>query len=228
MATRDYYIVLGVSRTESSGGIREAFRKLAKKYHPDLGGPESTDTFQEIARAYEILSDPEQRRTYDQTLSGSERLLRAEPLKTAQRQHTVRPEPLVLKPMSIMHDDQAIRPSFDTLFESIFRNFSGIGTTKAECLRDLNVEVILTPREAAIGAVAPIAIPVFRACRSCDGTGREWFFLCVACGGQGMIGDHETVSVRIPPMVRDRSVIELALGGLGLHNFYLRLHIRIY
>lgn len=228
MATRDYYIVLGVSRTESSAGIREAFRKLAKKYHPDLGGPESTDTFQEIARAYEILSDPEQRKTYDQTLSGSERLLRAEPLKTAHRQHTYRAEPLVPEPMSIIHDFQTIRPSFDALFERIFRNFSGIGATKAERLPDLNVEVILTPREAAIGAVAPIAVPVFRACRSCDGTAREWLFPCVSCRGQGMIEDHETVSVRIPAMVRDGSVIELPLAGLGLHNFYLRLHIRIY
>ena len=227
MTTRDYYIVLGVSRTESSAGIRDAFRKLAKQYHPDLGGPESRDRFQEIARAYEILSDPEQRRTYDQTLSRSERLLRPEPLKPAQRQHTIRPEPLVPEPVSITHDFKRFRPSYDALFESIFRNFSGIGATKAQ-LPDLNVEVILTPREAAIGTVAPIAIPVFRACRSCDGTGREWLFPCVACRAQGRIKDHETVSVQIPPMVRDRSVIELALGGLGLHNFYLRLHIRIY
>jgi molecular chaperone DnaJ len=227
MATRDYYIVLGVSRTESSAGIREAFRRLAKKYHPDLGGPESTDTFQEIARAYEILSDAEQRRRYDQTLSGRERLLRAEPLNTTQRQHAYRAEPLVPEPMSITHDFQTIRPSFDALFEGIFRNFNGIGVTKAERLQDLNVEVILTPREAAIGAVAPIAVPVFRACRSCDGTGREWLFPCVACAGQGMIEDHETVSVRIPPTVHDGSLIELPLGGLGLHNFYLRLHIRI-
>jgi molecular chaperone DnaJ len=228
MATRDYYIILGVSRTESSAGIREAFRKLAKKYHPDLSGPESTDTFQEIARAYEILSDPEQRRTYDQTLSGSERRLRPEPLKMARRQHTDRAEPLVPEPMSIIHDFQTIRPSCDALFEPIFRNVSGIGVTEAERLPDLNVEVILTPREAAIGAVAPIAIPVFRACRSCAGTGREWLFSCVACGGQGMIEDLETVSVRIPPIVHDRSVIELPLGGLGLHNLYLRLHIRMY
>jgi DnaJ-class molecular chaperone len=226
MATRDYYIVLGVSRTESTAGIREAFRNLAKKYHPDLGGPESTHTFQEIARAYEILSDPEQRRRYDQTLSGSERVLRPEPLKPTQRQHTYQAELLVPETMSIIHDFGTIRPSFDALFEPIFRKFSG--AAEATRLPDLNVEVILTPREAAIGAVAPIAIPVFRACRSCDGTGREWLFPCVVCGGQGMIEDHETVSVRIPPMVRDRTVIELPLGGLGLHNCYLRLHIRIY
>lgn len=102
-----------------------------------------------------------------------------------------------------------------------------MGVTKRERLEDLNIEVILTPREAARGVVAPIEVPVFRTCWSCRGTGREWLFPCMACGGHGVIEEHETVSVRIPPMVRDRNVIELPIDGLGIHNFYLRLHIRI-
>jgi DnaJ-class molecular chaperone len=81
--------------------------------------------------------------------------------------------------------------------------------------------------EAATGVVAPIEVPVFRTCRSCHGTGREWPFHCVACMGLGMLEEHETVLVRIAPMVRDRSVIETSTGGFGIQNFYLRLHIRI-
>jgi molecular chaperone DnaJ len=224
---RDYYIILGVSRSESFAGIHEAFRKLAKKHHPDLGGPEATETFQEIAQAYEILSDPEQRKTYDQTLRRGESFLRSEPLQQARRQGSYQPEPLVPKPMSILREFQTIRPSFDALFDRILRNFSDIGMTKAERIEDLNIEVILTPMEAARGVVIPIEVPVFRTCWSCHGTGREWLFPCVACAGHGMIEEHETVSVRMPPMVRDRSVIELPIEGLGIHNFYLRLHIRI-
>jgi molecular chaperone DnaJ len=227
MGDRDYYIILGVSRTESPAGIQEAFRRLAKKYHPDLGGPESIDTFREIARAYEILSDPEQRRMYDQTLSGAEMFSRPEPLTQTARRATYQPEPLVPQPMSILHDFQTIRPSFDALFDRIFRNFTGIGVTKAERLQDLNIEVILTPMEAVRGLMVPICVPVFRNCQSCQGTGRERLFPCVACAGQGMIEDYESVSVRIPPMVRDGSVIELPLAGLGLRNFYLRVYIRI-
>jgi DnaJ-class molecular chaperone len=227
MVKRDYYIILGVARSESPAGIHEAFRKLAKRYHPDLGGPEATETFREIAQAYEILSDPEQRRTYDQTLRQRESFSRAEPLEQARRQRDYQPEPLVPRPISILHDFQTIRPSFDALFDRILRNFSGIGVTKGERLEDLNIEVILTPREAARGVVAPIEIPVFQTCWSCHGTGREWLFPCMACGGHGVIEEHETVSVRIPPMVRDRSVIELPIEGLGIHNFYLSLHIRI-
>lgn len=226
MARRDYYIILGVSRSESSAGIHEAFRKLAKKYHPDLGGPEATETFQEIAHAYEVLSDPEQRRTYDQTLRRAD-FFHSEPLESARRRGSYQPEPLIPKPMSILHDFQTIRPSFDALFDRFLRNFRGIGVTKAERIEDLNIEVILTPMEAARGVVAPIEVPVFRTCWSCQGTGREWLFPCMGCAGQGMIEEHETVSVRIPPGVRDRGIIELPIEGLGIHNFYLRLHIRI-
>src|ERR1043166_9000922 len=227
MVKRDYYIILGVPRSESRAGIREAFRKLAKKYHPDLGGPEATERFREIAQAYEILSDPEQRRTYDQTLRRGEGFLRSEPLEQPRRQGSYQPEPLVPKPMSILHDFQTIHPSFDALFDRILRNFSGIRVAKAERLEDLNIEVILTPMEAAGGVIAPIEVPVFRTCWSCQGTGREWLFPCMACAGQGIIEEHETVSVRIPPGVRDRGIIELPIERLGIHNFYLRLHIRI-
>jgi molecular chaperone DnaJ len=227
MVKKDYYIILGISRSESPAGIHEAFRKLAKKYHPDLGGPETAETFREIAQAYETLSDPEQRRTYDQTLRQGESLLRSEPLQEVARQRRYQAEPLVPQPMSILHDFQTIRPSFDALFNRILRNFSGIGVTKAERMEDLNIEVILTPLEAARGVVAPIEVPVFRTCWTCQGTGREWLFPCLACGEQGMIEEHEVVSVRIPPGVRDRSVIELPIEGLGIHNFYLRLHVRI-
>ena len=56
MANKDFYIILGVSRTESPSGIRDAFRELAKIYHPDRSGPQTTQKLQEIAEAYEVLS----------------------------------------------------------------------------------------------------------------------------------------------------------------------------
>ncbi|HJU61775.1 MAG TPA: DnaJ domain-containing protein, partial [Candidatus Binatia bacterium] len=61
MVRKDYYLILGVSRRESPRGIQDAFRELAKKYHPDLAGPGGAPRFQDIREAYEILSDPEKR-----------------------------------------------------------------------------------------------------------------------------------------------------------------------
>jgi molecular chaperone DnaJ len=98
---------------------------------------------------------------------------------------------------------------------------------KGERLESLNIEVILSPEEAAKGVVVPVAVPVFYNCRQCGGSGRDWLFPCVDCNAQGIIEEEETVRVCIPPMVADRVVIEVPIHGLGIHNFYLRLHIRI-
>ena len=66
-ASRDHYDVLGVSRSASADEIRSAHRRLARQYHPDLNkDPGASDRFNEVQRAYEILSDPEKRKKYDQ------------------------------------------------------------------------------------------------------------------------------------------------------------------
>src|SRR5207302_2740278 len=66
---KDQYTTLEVTRTESLRGIREAFRKLAKRYHPDYAGRQGTTKFREILNAYEVLSDPEKRKRYNDSLA---------------------------------------------------------------------------------------------------------------------------------------------------------------
>ena len=65
---RDYYEVLGVSKTASDSELKSAYRKLAKKYHPDVnpGDKEAEEKFKEAAEAYSVLSDADKRRQYDQ------------------------------------------------------------------------------------------------------------------------------------------------------------------
>ena len=67
MNKRDYYEVLGVSKTSSQDEIKSAFRKLAKKYHPDLSKePDAAEKFKEAQEAYAVLSDETKRKQYDQ------------------------------------------------------------------------------------------------------------------------------------------------------------------
>src|SRR5919109_3170679 len=68
MVRKNYYLTLGISRNESTEGIRQAFREIVKRYHPDRVGSERLHFFQEIVEAYHVLADPERRSHYDQGL----------------------------------------------------------------------------------------------------------------------------------------------------------------
>jgi molecular chaperone DnaJ len=239
MELKDYYFVLGVSRTATARDILRAYRDLAKLYHPDRVGPQGTATFQDIVEAYEVLSDPERRQHYNQSLSefvevissppvGSARP-QPDPLILAQRHFRLQsqPEPLVPEPMSLLSDFGTIRPSLDALYDRFLQNFTGRGTPKAVRLESLNVEVRLSPYEALQGVMVPVGIPMFIRCAVCHGSGRDWSSQCLACQGQGMVETEHTVHVRMPPRVREGTVVEVPLHGLGIYNLLLRLHVRV-
>ena len=173
-----------------------------------------------------VLSNPEKRNLYNHELEQDETTVHLRPEQIFSRAPS-RPEPLIPKAMSVLHDFETIRPSLEPLIERFLRNFTGERVPKGERLESLNIEVILSPEEAAQGVVVPVGVPVFYNCPQCGGSGRDWLFPCIDCNAQGIIEEEETVRVGISPMVADRAVIEVPIHGLGIHNFYLRLHIRI-
>lgn len=70
MGTKDYYLIIGVDRNVGTDGIRNAYRKLARKYHPDVSkDPDAEEKFKEVQKAYEILKCPDRRSAYDQRVS---------------------------------------------------------------------------------------------------------------------------------------------------------------
>lgn len=221
MALKDYYLILGIPRNESAAGIRAAYRDLAKQCHPDVAGTADAGRFRELAEAYEILSDPNRRRHYNHDLRESERP------REPGIWRTTGTEPILSRAPSIFDHPDRVQPSFAELFDRYIRNFTGVGVPKAEREEGLNIEVVLTPEEAVRGGLLPVALPVFRRCPVCGGTGEDWLFPCMECHAQGLIERRETVKIEIPPGVRPGTVIELPLRGLDIHNFYLRVHILV-
>lgn len=217
MAKKDYYLILGISPTESLSGIRKAFRKLAKDCHPDRVGDKGTRRFQDITEAYEVLSDPERRKAYNRT-RGLKAIVEVE--RSAQ-------EPLFAEPRSLVRDFGTIQPSIEELYDRLARNFTGIGVPKGEHPEGLNVEIILSPEEAAKGGTVSFDVPVFHPCPYCGGSGEDWLFPCMHCEQRGIVEDEKRVTLSIPPLVRNGSIYEIPLQGLGIHNFYLRVHILI-
>jgi hypothetical protein len=220
MAGKNYYLILGVARSESPAGIRARYRDLARTLHPDVAGAQSAGAFREVIEAYEVLADPVARRRHNRELAAWEGRPPVAPGATPVA-------PWRETPVSLLAEPEAVQPSFEALAERLMRNFTGLGVPKAERPEGLTFEVILTPYEALRGVDVPIGVPGVRRCPPCGGTGRVWLFPCVPCGAQGVIATEQVIRIRIPPRARSGSVIEVPLDGLGVQNLYLRLHVRI-
>ena len=131
------------------------------------------------------------------------------------------------EPVSILRDFERYRPSLAAIRRRFRRNFTGAGTPRDERVEPLTLEILLTPDEAARGGSLPIAVPVYRTCPLCEGSGLDRGFPCLACGAEGLYESAAVVDLRIPANVADHAIHEVPIGGLGIHNFSLRVEIRI-
>lgn len=166
MSKKDYYEILGVSRTATEAEIKRAYRSLAVKHHPDKnpGDPHAEEKFKECAEAYAVLSDPQKRSQYDRFghagMGGG-----------------------------------GFDPGFSNI-EDIFDLFGfgdmfGSRTrTRSTVQRgsDLRYDLEITLEEAATGKEEKLRIPRLEKCDDCDGRGAEKGSQpesCIACGGSG-------------------------------------------
>lgn len=197
-----------------------------KKYHPDIAGHLSRWEFQEIVEAYETLSDPERKSSYDRGLAhaeGRDRIVPEDRMTGSPR--AVKPH--VPEPASLMKNFFSIHQSMDALFDRIFSNFTRMAFPGSREPEYLSLELILSPEEAMTGGRVPIGVPVLYPCPECRGSGREWPFECPRCLGGGMVEEEEEVALRVPPGVEPGTVYEVPLTGLGIHNYYLRVIVRV-
>ena len=208
---QDYYEVLGVPRSATAEDIKKAYRKLARKYHPDVNPGDNTaeEKFKDIGEAYEVLSDPEKRKRYDQL---------GENWKAGA---DFTPPPgweggrVDVGDWGDVFGAGRGSGGFSDFFESLFGGRRGRRTGAGFAMRgqDIEATIELSLEEAHHGGTRTITLQTTAVCPTCNGSGVQENQPCATCRGMGMVMRPKTLDVTIPAGVRHGSVIRLAGQG---------------
>lgn len=243
MEYKDYYKILGIAKSASADEIKKAFRKLARKYHPDVnpGDKKSEDKFKEINEAYEVLSDPEKRVKYD-TLGPNwqEQFGPSAGSGTRWRGSSggggFRSSPFTAESPF----------GFSDFFETLFGNATAgapnaaNANANARAREDFrrragdNIEqpVEITLKEAYEGNTRTFNSQYSEVCPICRGTGEMAGKVCANCGGQGQLARSKRIQVKIPAGVDNGSKIRVGgegqpgIGGGPRGDLYLVISVK--
>ena len=169
MNKRDYYDILGVSKNADEKEIKSAFRKLAKKYHPDVSKePDAAEKFKEAQEAYAVLSDPTKRQQYDQFGHAA---------------------------FDQMNGGAGFDFSdfdFSDIFSDLFGSNFGFGRGRSSSNRarrgaDRVMRVRISFNEAVFGTKKTISTEIYDTCEECHGKGGKGEKTCPTCHGTGTV-----------------------------------------
>ncbi len=212
---KDYYMILGVNRKASQKQIKDAYRKLVVKFHPDKDPDANRERFLEIQEAYETLSDKERRKQYNAELERSEK-----------KRDEIEPEPFY-QSAPWERDIGNIFSDIDNLFNNLREAFFGHGRRRATGREGLQVEILLDHEEAKSGGSLTLDIPVYVQCSACRGRGRRYSSVCPHCGGSGRLRREKEITIDIPAGTRDNTYFELPLDNIGLRGATLVIRFRV-
>jgi len=233
---KDYYQVLGVPKNAAEKDIKSAYRRLARKWHPDANPTDqkaAEEKFKEIQEAYEVLGDPEKRRKYDAL--GSDWQRAAQQAEQQRRYRTQQQEEFNFSNFGFGSGPGG--PSgFSDFFEAFF---SGTGAGRRsggqrvqQRGQDLETTLELTMRDAYEGGHKSVSLQIEDVCPQCHGTGTSGRNICPKCHGTGRVLETKRFEVTIPKGVRDGQRIRLAgQGGTGMGggpkgDLYLVVHLK--
>ena len=193
---RDLYEILGVSKSASADEIKKAYRKLARQYHPDKnpGDEGAEERFKEVQGAYDVLSDPEKRKQYDQL--GSRMFTGARGPQGGNFQWSGN-----IGDLGDLSD----------LFGGLFDSFGGAARTttrtrqRGERGRDIEVVVNVSFEDSLKGATMKIPVDLETACSACHGSGAEPGTspkICPECRGRGVVSESQGLFALSTPCPR--------------------------
>jgi DnaJ-class molecular chaperone len=250
--SKDYYKILELSKNASEQEIKTSFRKLARKYHPDLNpnNKQAEERFKEINEAYEVLSDPEKRRKYDNSAwdwgrsnsgsysyggSGSSTKYGGNTqggfgdifdtiFGGSKNAPPKNPNPNTAT--GTRTNASQYNPGTDSNF--------GFGRSTAQRPQkgeDREQDIELTLEEAYNGTVRQLQIQSSEYCGACNGTGMRAGQRCNACLGLGVVPRQKRLEIRIPAGVDEGSKVRIAgeggagVGGGQRGDLYLKVHL---
>lgn len=223
---KSYFAILGISSNATSDEIRSAYRRLAKEFHPDHYGG-SGEAFQEIQEAYAVLGNARRRNEYVRNISKA-------PLRTPKRPGDyLQPEPLIPEEKSVdiggispVRSFQSFTPSFDEIFNWLWKNYSDLAQPKSGRIQNLTLEVPLTPEQARSGGNARIMVPAKAVCPICHGYGGVGFYECSRCAGEGAISGEVPVSIAFPAGLSSDHAVMIPLDRFGIRNLHVTVLFR--
>jgi DnaJ-class molecular chaperone len=223
----DYYALLRVDRTATTAELRRSYRLLALRYHPDRAGPDGTEIFQRIARAYAVLSDAATRMAYDGQL-------RRSPSPAAPGAHNGGYD------RAYAHHGDHYGPGGRVSWRmhkrsapptNLLQRLSGplealIAADIARRAPDGLVDLLITREEATFGGTAMIEAAVEICCPTCGGSAQRYVLWCRRCEYAGSVIDQVAFRFEIPAWVPDGTAFTFASDPSGLSP-PLRLRLRI-
>lgn len=210
MATmaKDFYEALGVSRSATEKEIKAAYRKLARKYHPDVnpGDKAAEARFKEVNAAHEVLADAEKRKKYDRWGDKWEKA----------DQYEAQGGPRGAGAAFGRGGGNAEQfGDFGSIFEQFFRRERGGPRAATGNRRGTDVEtpVEISLEEAFHGTVRTVNLQAQENCTTCGGTGDVAGAVCHSCEGMGVLTRPKRIEVRIPAGVKTGSRVRVAGEG---------------
>ncbi len=228
MAGKDYYATLGVPKGSSQKEIRQAYRRLARQHHPDVNPSDKAAEarFKEINAAYEVLSDPDKRRKYDQY---GDQWLHADQIEELRRQTGARAFRFGQGGVSFDLGDLGDLGGLGGIFEGFFGGGRRRGPAKGA---NIEQRVEVTLEEAFHGTARTLQLAAEEPCATCGGSGQIAGAVCHVCQGGGTVLKARRLEVKVPAGVETGSRVRIAgegqagFGGGPRGDLYLVVSVR--